>query len=46
VVHFGGGKTPRGNWLERVYYRRGHSAIGMISPVEFENRLTETVQAA
>jgi hypothetical protein len=26
--------------------RRRHSAIGMISPVEYENRITQTAQAA
>jgi transposase InsO family protein len=36
-----------GDWIERVYNRRRrHSAIGMISPVEFENRITQTAQAA
>jgi putative transposase len=36
-----------GDWIERVYNRRRrHSALSMISPVEFENRLTQTAQAA
>lgn len=36
-----------GDWIERVYNRRRrHSAIGMISPVAFEDRLTQTAQAA
>lgn len=36
-----------GDWIERVYNRlRRHSAIGMIPPVEYENRLTQTAQAA
>ncbi len=35
-----------GDWIERVYNRRRHSAIGMISPVEYENRITQTAQAA
>jgi putative transposase len=40
-------KLAVGDWTERVYYRRRrHSAIGMISPVEFENRITQTAQAA
>jgi transposase InsO family protein len=26
--------------------RRRHSALGMISPVEYENRFTQTAQAA
>jgi len=31
----------------RVYNRRSrHSALGMISPVEYENRFTQTAQAA
>lgn len=43
-------KTARlavGDWIERVYNRRRrHSKIGMISPVEFENRHTQPAQAA
>lgn len=36
-----------GDWIERVYNRRRrHSKIGMISPVEFENRHTQPAQAA
>lgn len=36
-----------GDWIERVYNRRRrHSAIGMISPVEHEDRITQTAQAA
>ena len=36
-----------GDWIERVYNRRRrHSKLGMISPVEFENRHTQTAQAA
>ena len=36
-----------GDWMERVYNRRRrHSAIGMISPVEYEHRFTQTAQAA
>jgi putative transposase len=35
------------DWIERVYNRRRrHSKLGMISPVAFENRHTETAQAA
>jgi transposase InsO family protein len=35
------------DWIERVYNRRRrHSALGMISPVEYENRSTQTAQAA
>jgi putative transposase len=40
-------KLAVGDWIERIYNRRRrHSAIGMFSPVEFENRLTQTAQAA
>jgi len=40
-------KLAVGDWIERVYNRRRrHSSIGMISPVEFENQLTQTAQAA
>jgi putative transposase len=39
-------KLAVGDWIERVYNRRRHSPLGMISPVEFENRLTQTAQAA
>jgi putative transposase len=40
-------KLAVGDWIERVYNRRRrHSAIGMISPVEYENQLTQTTQAA
>jgi putative transposase len=36
-----------GDWIERVYNRRRrHSAIGMISPVEYEKKFTQTAQAA
>tara|TARA_B100000609_G_scaffold96405_1_gene76752 strand:+ start:702 stop:1589 length:888 start_codon:yes stop_codon:yes gene_type:complete len=36
-----------GDWIERVYNRRRrHSKIGMISPVEFENRQHQPAQAA
>jgi putative transposase len=36
-----------GDWIERVYNRRRrHSKLGMISPVEFEHRHTQTAQAA
>ncbi|GLP75202.1 hypothetical protein TUM20983_23120 [Mycobacterium antarcticum] len=36
-----------GDSIERVYNRRRrHSKLGMISPVEFENRHTQTAQAA
>ena len=36
-----------GDWIERVYNRRRrHSALGMISPVDYEDRLTQTAQAA
>jgi putative transposase len=40
-------KRAVADWIERVYNRRRrHSSLGMISPVEFENRLTQTAQAA
>ena len=40
-------KLAVGDWIERVYNRRRrHSAIGMIPPVEYENRITQTAQAA
>ena len=36
-----------GDWIERIYNRRRrHSKIGMISPVDFEYRHTQTAQAA
>jgi putative transposase len=36
-----------GDWIERIYNRRRrHSKIGMITPVDFENRHTQTAQAA
>jgi transposase InsO family protein len=36
-----------GDWIERVYNRRRrHSSLGMICPVECEDRLTQTAQAA
>jgi putative transposase len=40
-------KLAVGDWIERVYNRRRrHSALGMISPVDYENQLTQTAQAA
>ncbi|WP_109561033.1 IS3 family transposase [Mycolicibacter engbaekii] len=40
-------KLAVGDWIERVYNRRRrHSSIGMITPVEYENRITQTAQAA
>ncbi len=36
-------KLAVGDWIERVYNRRRrHSAIGMIPPVEYEHRITQT----
>ncbi|MBC2592535.1 IS3 family transposase [Rhodococcus aetherivorans] len=36
-----------GDWIERVgNRRRRHSAIGMISPVEFEQQFTRAAEAA
>lgn len=40
-------KVTVGDWIERVFNRRRrHSAVDMLSPVEFENRLTNSAQAA
>ena len=40
-------KLGVGDWIERVYnLRRRHSALAMMSPVDFEDRLTQTAQAA
>lgn len=40
-------KFAVGDWIERVYNRRRrHSSIAMMSPVDFEERLTQTAQAA
>jgi putative transposase len=38
-------KLAVGDWIERVYNRRRrHLAIGVTSPVDFEDRLTQTAQ--
>jgi putative transposase len=37
-------KLAVGDWIERVYNRHRHSGIGMVSPVEFENRRTQPAQ--
>ena len=43
----GAPKLAVGDWIERVYNRRRrHSALGMISPVEYEHRFTQTAQVA
>lgn len=40
-------KLAVGDWIERVYNRRRrHSAIGMLSPVDYEDRINQTAQAA
>ncbi|WP_086009213.1 IS3 family transposase [Mycobacterium xenopi] len=40
-------KLAVGDWIERIYNRRRrHSALAMMSPVEFEDRLTQTAKAA
>lgn len=40
-------KLAVGDWIERVYNRRRrHSALGMISPVDYEHRFNQTAQAA
>ena len=47
VAHPRAAKLAVGDWIERVYNRRRrHSALGMISPVDYENRFTQTAQAA
>ncbi len=39
-------KLAVGDWIDRVYNgRRGHSALGMVSPVDFEDRLNQTAKA-
>jgi putative transposase len=45
VAHQAAARLTVGDWVERVYNRR-RSALGMISPVEFENRISQTAQAA
>jgi putative transposase len=40
-------KRAVADWVERIYNRRRrHSALGMISPVEYEDRFTQTAHAA
>jgi transposase InsO family protein len=40
-------KLAVGDWIKRVYNRRRrHSALGVISPVGFEDRLNQTAKAA
>ena len=40
-------KRAVGDWIERVYNRRRrHSTLGMISPVDYEDRFNQTAQAA
>ena len=40
-------KLAVGDWIERVYNRRRrHSTLGMISPVDYEDRFNQTAQAA
>ena len=40
-------KLAASEWIEWVYNRRRrHLALGMISPVDYENRSTPTAQAA
>ncbi|XTP35530.1 integrase core domain-containing protein [Mycobacterium sp. TJFP1] len=42
-----GAELAVGDWIERVYNRRRrHSAIGMTTPVDYENRITQTTHAA
>lgn len=43
----GAAKLAVGDWIERVYNRRRrHSAIGMTTPVDYENRISQAAQAA
>jgi putative transposase len=40
-------KVGVGDWIERVYNRRRrHLALATITPADFEDRLTQTAQAA
>ncbi len=40
-------KLAVGDWIERVYNRRRrHSSLGMITPVDYEDRFNQTAQAA
>jgi putative transposase len=40
-------KLAASDWIERVHNRRRHHlALGMISRVEYEDRITQTAQAA
>jgi len=40
-------KLAVGDWIERVYNRRRrHAALAVMRPVEFEDRLAQTAQAA
>jgi putative transposase len=40
-------KLAVGDWIERVdNRRRHHSALNMLSPVEYKDRFTQTAQAA
>jgi transposase InsO family protein len=40
-------RLATGDWIERIYNRRRrHSKLGMISPVDFENRHNQTAPAA
>ena len=34
------------NWIHRYNYERRHSAIGMLSPIRYEQSLTEAAKAA
>jgi len=39
-------KLAVGDWIERVYNRRRrHSAIGMTTPVDYENQITQTASS-
>jgi len=39
-------KLAVGDWIERIYNRRRRSALGMLSPAEYENRTTQAAKAA
>ncbi len=42
-----GAITAVGDWIERVYNRRRrHSALGMLTPLQFEKLARQTAQAA
>src|SRR5271163_1599642 len=36
-----GPKLAVGDWVERIYNRRGRSALGMLRPAQYKNRNTQ-----